>query len=63
MALPAAQFDAIKPKLESWLTHAFQVMGGYVLPTGVLTVTLAATSFRDHHWGAAVGALIAGPHR
>ena len=60
MALPAAQFDAVKPQLESWLAHVFQVMGGYVLATGVLTVTLAATSFRDHHWGAAVGALIAG---
>ena len=28
--------------------------------TGVLTITLAATSFRAHHWGAAVGALIGG---
>jgi steroid 5-alpha reductase family enzyme len=60
MALPAAQFEAVKPQLESWLAHVFQVLGGYVLATGVLTITLAATSFRAHHWGAAVGALIGG---
>ena len=60
MALPAAQFDAVKPALESWLAHVFQVMGGYVFATGVLTITLAATAFRAHHWAAAAGALIGG---
>ena len=60
MALPATQFDIVKPALESWLTHVFQVMGGYVLATGVLTITLAATSFRAHHWAAAAGALVSG---
>ena len=60
MALPAAQFDAIRPRLELWLGHVFQVMGGYVLATGVLTITLAATSFRAHDWAAAIGALIGG---
>ena len=60
LALPAAQIDAVRPRLELWLGHVFKVMGGYVLATGVLTVTLAATSFRAHHLGAAVGALIGG---
>ena len=60
MALPAAQFDAVRPRLELWLGHVFQVMSGYVLATGVLTITLAATSFRAHHWAAALGALIGG---
>ena len=60
MALTATQFDAVRPRLELWLGHVFQVMGGYVLATGVLTITLAATSFRGHHPGAAVGALIGG---
>ncbi len=60
MALPAAQVDAVKSALEPWLSHVFQVMGGYVLATGVLTITLAATSFRAHHWAAAAGALIGG---
>jgi hypothetical protein len=35
-------------------------MGGYVLATGVLAVTLAATAFRAHQKGAAIGALIGG---
>ena len=60
MALTAAQLDAVKPQLESWLFYVFKVMGGYVLATGVLTITLAATSFRAHHRGAAIGALIGG---
>lgn len=60
MALPAAQLDVIRPRLELWLTHVFRVMGGYVLVTGVLAVTLAATAFRAHQKGAAIGALIGG---
>ena len=60
MGLSAAQLGPVRPRLEAWLTHVFQVMGGYVLATAVLTVTLAATSFRTHHWGAGMGALIAG---
>lgn len=57
MALPPAQFD---PRLELWLTHVFRVMGDYVLATGVLIVTLAVTSFRQHSTPAAIGALIGG---
>jgi steroid 5-alpha reductase family enzyme len=60
MAMSVAQIDSVRPRLELWLAHVFQVMGGYVLATGALTITLAATSFRAHHWGAAVGALIGG---
>ena len=60
MDLPTAQLEIIRPRLEAWLTYVFRVMGGYVLATGVLTITLAATSFRAHAWGAATGALIGG---
>ena len=60
MALQAAQLDILRPRLEMWLTHVFRVMGGYVLATGVLAVTLAATAFRGHQNGAAIGALIGG---
>lgn len=60
MALPEAQLDILRPRLELWLTHVFRVMGGYVLATGVLAVTLAATAFRAHQKGAAIGALIGG---
>ena len=60
IALPPAQFDILRPRLELWLTHVFRVMGGYVLATGVLMVTLAVTSFRQHSTPAAIGALIGG---
>ena len=60
MALPTAQLDIVRPRLELWLTHVFRVMGGYILATGVLAVTLAATSFRMHQKSAAIGALIGG---
>jgi len=60
MALPTAQLDILRPRLELWLTHVFRVMGGYILATGVLAVTLAATSFRAHQPGAAIGALVGG---
>lgn len=35
-------------------------MGGYVFATGVLTIAIAATSFRERRLAAAVGILIAG---
>src|SRR6266571_5355422 len=60
MALPTAQLDILRPRLELWLTQVFRVMGGYVLATGVLAVTLAVTAFRAHQKGAAIGVLIGG---
>jgi hypothetical protein len=60
LALPAAQLDIVRPRLSVWLTHVFTVLGGYAVATGVLTVTLAATSFRARSRGAAVGAAIGG---
>lgn len=48
------------PNFVPWLFHVFRVLGGYALATGVLTITLATTSFRSHHWVAGIGALIAG---
>ncbi len=60
MGVAAAQLDPIKPQLEAWLTHVFRVLGGYILATGVLTITLAATSFRQHSLTAGLRALIGG---
>ena len=60
VGLSVGQLDIIRPRLEAWLIQVFRVLGGYVLATGVLTITLAATSFRTHHWGAAIGAMIGG---
>ena len=60
MSLSDTQLASVQPKLEAWLSHVFQVMGGYILATGVLTVTLAATAYRAHHRGAGIGAFIGG---
>ena len=60
LALPRAQLDILRPRLELWLTQVFRVMGGHVLATGVLAVTLAVTAFRAHQKGAAIGVLIGG---
>ena len=54
------QIEAAVPRLLLWLPHVFRVLGGFALATGVLTVTLAVTSFRAHQLSAAVGASIAG---
>ena len=60
MALSDAQLDAVRPELEEWLSHVFQVMGGFVVATGALTITLATTAYLAHQRGAGVGALIGG---
>lgn len=60
MGLPSAQLNVVRLHLEAWLTLVFRVFGGYILATGVLTVTVAATAFRTHNRGAALGASIGG---
>jgi hypothetical protein len=60
LTLPASQLDIVRPRLELWLAHVFIVLGGYAVATGVLTIALAATSFRAHSRGAAIGASIGG---
>jgi hypothetical protein len=60
MRLSVAQTQAFGPELDAWLTQVFRALGGYVMATGVLAITLAATSFRVHRWGAAIGVFLAG---
>ena len=60
MNLSAMELAAIGPRLRTWLTHVFLVLGGYILATGALAIALAATSFRELRWGAAIGAFIGG---
>lgn len=43
---PLERLAVCAPRLADWLANVFRVMGGYIFPTGVLTITLAATSFR-----------------
>lgn len=60
MNLTPAELRSIGPRLTLWLINVFRVMGGYVTATGVLALTLAWTSFREHRSAAAAGAGIAG---
>jgi hypothetical protein len=60
MGLSATQLGGVREPLATWLTQVFRVMGGYVLATGVLAITLALTSYREHHTGAWLGALAGG---
>jgi hypothetical protein len=59
MSLTPTELQAVGPRLEAWLTYVFRVMGGYIFASGILAVTLAATSFRARHvlaaWGATLG--------
>lgn len=48
MSLTQPELQSIGLRLTWWLTQVFRVMGGYVAATGVLALTLASTSFRDH---------------
>ena len=60
MSLSAAQIEAFGQGLSEWLDRVFSVLGGYMIATGVLTITLAATSFRARNRFAAVGVALAG---
>jgi hypothetical protein len=60
MGLSAAELEAVGPRLGSWLTHVFRVLGGYAFATGVLLIALAATAFRARHPVAVAGALVGG---
>ena len=60
MSLSAAQIEAFGQGLSGWLDRVFSVLGGYMIATGVLTITLAATSFRARNRFAAVGVAVAG---
>ena len=51
---------SVRPALELWLSQVFRVMGGYILATGALTVTLAATAYCGHSRIAFGGAFVAG---
>lgn len=54
------ELASVRPALELWLSQVFRVMGGYILATGALTVTLAATAYCGHSRIAFGGAFVAG---
>lgn len=60
LATSRAAMDAAVPNLGAWLEHVFRVLGGFILASGILTVALAGTSFREHRTSAAAAAAVAG---
>ncbi|RWC88766.1 hypothetical protein EN794_013075 [Mesorhizobium sp. M00.F.Ca.ET.151.01.1.1] len=60
IGMSLGQLQAEQPRMASWLLRVFQVLGGYASATGLLTVTVAATSFRRHERMALVGVLAGG---
>ena len=54
------EWASVRPALGLWLSQVFRVMGGYIMATGVLTVTLAATAYCGHSRMAFVGAAVGG---
>lgn len=60
MQLTATELSAMESRLAPWLARVYRVLGGYAAATGLLGVTLAATSFRKRHPVAFLGALSGG---
>ena len=60
MQLSAAEAASIGPRLASWLTHVFRVLGGYAAATGLLAIALAATAYRDRRPLAVLGVVLGG---
>ena len=52
MGTSMAQVQMSVPGLLIWLRRVFWVMGGYMFATGLLTLYVALTSFRDRFRGA-----------
>ena len=60
MGTSMAQVQMSVPGLLIWLRRVFWVMGGYMFATGLLTLYVALTSFRDRVRGAPIIVAISG---
>ena len=52
MGATIRQIQNTLPGLEPWLARVFGVLGGYMFATGLLTVYVAATTFKTGRHGA-----------
>ena len=55
-----SDIQAVAPNIAQWLSRVFLVLGGYIAATGILTVYLAASPFRNRARGAGIVAALAG---
>ncbi len=60
MGTSLAYLQAAAPGLAIWLRRVFWVMGGYMFATGLLTLYVALTGFRERGRGAAAVVTLAG---
>jgi len=60
MQLTEGDLSAVGPSLRDWLGFVFAVLGGFVMGTGILMMTLAATALRSREPIAAFGAILGG---
>lgn len=54
------EIQAVAPNVAQWLGRVFWVLGGYIAATGILTVYLAMSPFRNRARGAGIAAALAG---
>lgn len=55
-----SDIQAVAPNIAQWLSRVFLVLGGYIVATGILTVYLATSPFRNRARGAGMAAALAG---
>ncbi|MDX0973308.1 hypothetical protein GOL21_26910 [Sinorhizobium medicae] len=60
MKLTEADLSVVGPSLRDWLGFVFAVLGGFAIATGILMITLAATTFRSREPIAVFGAILGG---
>lgn len=60
MGLIPGELNRLGPPFQSWLERVFTVLGGFALGSGILTMGLAATTFRTRSTVAFVAAACGG---
>lgn len=60
IGLSPTEVALLGARLAPWLSNVFHVLGGFALATGVLTIALAATSYRARSPAAVLAAALGG---
>lgn len=60
IGLSPTEVEQLGAKLAPWLSNVFHVLGGFALATGVVTIALAATSYRARSAAAVLAAALGG---
>jgi hypothetical protein len=60
IGLSPTEVEQLGARLAPWLSNVFHVLGGFALATGVVTIALAATSYRARNQAAVLAAALGG---